>query len=118
MRDIGNRLKRYRLSRYAAPSDPVRRRLRWFWFVALAWLAYVGLLSDHSFYRLWRLKQERVRTATELSRTRAEIEALEKDRKDPAAQRERTERQLRRTGMAREGEIIYRIRDSGADSTR
>lgn len=118
MRDISRRIQRYRLSRYSMPRDPVRRRLRWFWVAALAWLAWVGLFSEHSFYRLWRMKQERVRTERELQRTRAEIRTLDKDRRDPEAQRERAEKLLReRAGMARPGEIIYRIQDDRPDST-
>jgi hypothetical protein len=42
MSDIGSRIGRYRLSRYAIPLDPVRRRLRWFWLVVLAWVAGFG----------------------------------------------------------------------------
>jgi len=115
MRDIGNRIRRYRLSRYAAPSDPIRRRLHWAWLVALAWCAWVGLLSDHSFFRLWRLRQEEHRTQAEVVRTRAEIRAIEQDAHDPRSKLERAERELRSAGMARPGEIIYRM--SGADST-
>ncbi len=115
MRDIGNRIRRYRLSRYAVPSDPIRRRLHWAWLVALAWCAWVGFLSDHSFFRLWRLRQEQQRTRLELIQTRAEILALEQDARDPRAKRERAERELRNDGMARPGEIIYRMTES--DST-
>ncbi len=115
MRDIGNRIRRYRLSRYAMPSDPIRRRLHWAWLVAIAWCAWVGFLSDHSFFRLSRLRQEQQRTVQEVNHTRAEILAIEKDAKDPRSRQELAERKLRSTGMARPGEIIYRM--SGTDST-
>lgn len=115
MRDIGSRIRRYRLSRYAVPNDPIRRRLHWAWLVAIAWCAWVGFLSDHSFFRLWRLRQEHQRTRLELVRTRAEILANERDARDPRSKLERAERELRGAGMARPGEIIYRM--SGGDST-
>ena len=115
MRDIGSRIRRYRLSRYAVPTDPIRRQLHWAWIVALAWCAWVGFLSDHSFFRLWRLRQEQQRTQTELIQTRSEILAIEQDARDPRSKLERAERELRSAGMARPGEIIYRM--SGADST-
>ena len=115
MRDIGSRIRSYRLSRYAVPSDPIRRRLHWAWLVAIAWCAWVGFLSDHSFFRLSRLRQEQQRTQLEAAHTRAEILAIEKDAKDPRSKLERAERELRSTGMARPGEIIYRM--SGGDST-
>jgi cell division protein FtsB len=116
MRDIGSRIGRYRLSRYAPPRDAVRRRLRWIWLAALAWIAWAGLLSDHSFYRLWRLEQEQQRTQLELERTRREIVALEKESRDPEARRDRNEREMRRAGMARENEIVYRIHAPSTDS--
>ena len=115
MRDIGSRIRRYRLTRYAVPSDPIRRRLHWAWLLAIAWCAWVGFLSDHSFFRLSRLRQEHQRTLLEVNRTRAEILAIEKDSQDPRSRLELAERKLRSTGMARPGEIIYRM--SGGDST-
>ena len=116
MSDIGSRIRRYRLSRYAMPHDSVRRRLRWFWLVALAWIAWTGLLSDHSFYRLWRLDQERQRTEREIEITRGNLRALDRDRRDPVAQQERAERKMRARGMARPGELVYMIRETPADS--
>jgi len=111
MRDIGDRIQRYRLSRYARPVDRVRRRLRWAWLVAAAWLAWVGFLSDHNFVRLWRLSQERQQSEADLRRLRAQVAELDSRMRDPAAQRELAEHALReKSGMAQPGEIIYRIR--------
>ncbi len=107
MSDIGNRIRRYRLSRYAAPRDPVRRRLRWFWLLALLWLAWAGLLSNHSAYRLWRLGAEQHRTQLEIEKARMDFAAVE---------RERAERMLRANGMARPGEVVYRVRDGAPDT--
>ena len=117
MRDIGTRIERYRLSRYATPIDPVRRRMRWFWLVALLWGVWAALLSKGSFYRLWRLDVEQRRTESQLRQTRGEIAALEKASRDPRVRREWAERQARHAGMARQGEIIYRIRGEEPDPT-
>jgi cell division protein FtsB len=109
MRDIGTRIQRYRLSRYAQPLDRVQRRLRWAWVAGGLWLLYVGVLSEHSFYRLLKLRQENARGHVELQRTRAEIERLAREAGDPAAVRLNAERQLReKVQMAKKNEIIYR----------
>jgi cell division protein FtsB len=109
VRDIGTRIQRYRLSRYAAPPDRARRRLRWAWVVGGLWLLYVGFLSEHSFYRLWQLRRESVRTRAQLQQARAEVARLRRDADDPARRKYEAERQLReRMQMTRKGEIIYR----------
>jgi cell division protein FtsB len=111
MRDIGTRIQRYRLSRYAAPERPLRRGLRWFWLAGALWLAWAGFVSEHNFVRLGRLDRERERSTAELKRIRAEAAALDARLRDPAAQRALAEHALReRAGMARPGEIVYRIR--------
>src|SRR5262249_34892230 len=118
MRDIGSRLQRYRLSRYAPPSDPVRRGLRWGWIVLALWLLWITVLSDHSLLRLWRVSRENSRAEQELVRARGSVARLESEMENPENNRELAERVLReRTGMARPGEIVYRIRGkAGADS--
>lgn len=117
MRDIGRRIQRYRLSRYGNPVDPVTRRLRWIWLVAFAWLGWVGLISDHSFYRIWRLEQERSDVRTLLAQAEAARVWMDAELKDPAALAERDEQLLRVVhGMAQRDEIIYRIRPVPADS--
>ncbi len=111
MRDIGDRINRYRLSRYAAPVDRVRRRLRWAWLVAALWITWVGFVSDHNFVRLWRLSQERRQSEADLERLRAQVAELDARLRDPAAQRELAEHTLReKSGMAKPGEIVYRVR--------
>ena len=109
MRDIGARIGRYRLSRYAPPEDRVRRRLRWVWLAAGFWLIWVGFGSEHNFVRLWQLSHARRSSAAELKRLNGEIARRDAQLNDPAEQRELAERALRRTGMARPGEILYRI---------
>ncbi len=117
MRDISNRLKRYRLSRYAPPVDPVRRRLRWAWLLGALWLIWVAVVSDHSLLRIWSLGRENARAKAELEHARAETAQLDAQVRDPRASRELAEHVLReRSGMARPGEIVYRIRSAGPDS--
>jgi len=120
VRDIGSRILRYRLSRYARPEDLWRHRLlRWLVPVLLVWGVYAGLLSEHSWLRLWRLSHEKRAVATRLDATRGEIDRLERQIDDPAQRRELQERVLReRNGFARPGEIVYRIEGAEADSLR
>ena len=115
MQDIGTRLKRYRLSRYAPPEDPLRRKLRWGWIALGLWLVWIGLLSDHSLWRIWRLGHERAQAEQDLQRTKSAVDRLDAELGNPATQRELAERALReKTGMARPGEIVYRIREGAA----
>src|SRR4029077_17231981 len=55
MGDIGRRINRYRLGRYAPDRVPLGRRLRVVWLIAMVWLAWAAFISEHSFYRTWRL---------------------------------------------------------------
>jgi cell division protein FtsB len=111
MRDIGLRIQRYRLSRYAPPEDRMRRGLRWAWLVGALWLVWVGFLSEHNFVRLRQLSHERQRSETRLRQLREELVRLDAQQRDPAAQRLLAEHALReKSGMARPGEIIYQIR--------
>lgn len=116
MRDIGRRLQRYRLSRYAAPVDRVRRRLRWAWVLGALWLVWIAVVGDHSLWRIWNLSRENARARHELAAARVELEQLDRQIRDPQASREAAERALRRNGMARPGEIIYWIRGGTHDS--
>ena len=109
MRDIGSRIQRYRLSRYGPADHSPLRHLRWAWPLIGLWLLYVGLLSEHSLLRLWRLSAESRRLRSEVETTRAQIGELDRKIKDPDARRAWGERTLReRDGMARKGEIVYR----------
>jgi cell division protein FtsB len=112
MRDISRRIKRYRLSRYALPDDPVRRHFKWVWVLAFGWVAWAGFISEHSLYRIWRLDQESKQTTSALAETQRQREILEEEQRDPEARRQNAERILREeNGMAGPNEIIYQIRD-------
>lgn len=119
MRDISGRLKRYRLSRYAPPEDPLRRRLHWAWWGLGLWVIWACFLSDHGFYRLWQLHRENQRTQAELSRAELELGRIDAELRDPRALRGLAERVLReKNGMARPGEIVYRIQARDSFVTR
>ncbi len=115
MRDIGRRIRRYRLSRYAPPGA-FPRPPRWVWIVAALWLAYVGFLSEHSLYRIWRMSAENARVQRDLRDVRREMARLDRDARDPQTRLRDAERALRREGFARRGEIIYRIEGDPPDS--
>jgi cell division protein FtsB len=115
MRDIGTRIQRYRLSRYAPPEDRVRRGLRWAWLIGALWLVWVGFVSEHNFMRLRQLSHESRHSEAELRRLDGEVVRMDAQQRDPAAQRLLAEHALReRSGMARPGEIIYQIRPGDA----
>jgi cell division protein FtsB len=120
MRDIDARLRRHRLSRYGPPTGPFRRGMRWGWVALGIWLFWIGFVSDHSLWRIWRLGRDNAKAERELARTRAAVSELDAQLSDPASQRELAERVLReKTGMAKPGEIVYRIRPGAqADTTR
>ena len=119
MRDITRRLQRHRLRRYAAPEDPIRRRLPWVWIVVAVWALWVGVISEHSLYRIWRLDREQHQVARDLQRLQGDIARLEAESRDPRAVRRRAETTLReRDGMAQPGEIIYRIQPGRPDTLR
>ncbi len=116
MRDIGRRIQRYRLSRYAPPGQRAPRRLGWIGIAALAWLAWAGLFSDHSMWRIWQLERERAVAERTLTEARAEREQLEDDLTDPAAIRLRQEQAIRKDGYAAPDEFIYLERPGPPDS--
>jgi len=119
VRDIGSKILRYRLSRYASPDDPWRRRIvRLVIPALLLWVVYAGVLSEHSWWRLWRLHRAHDQTATRLDATRGEIERLERQIQNPEERRELQEKVLReRNGYARPAEIVYRIDGALPDSS-
>jgi cell division protein FtsB len=111
MRDIGVRIQRYRLSRYAPPIDLMGRRLRWAWVIGGLWLIWVGFVSDHNCYRIWQLSREERLNRQEIARLSGESDRLERETSDPALRRKAAEAYLReRAGMARRDEIIYQRR--------
>ena len=119
MGDIGSRIRRYRLSRYAPQGARPPRRLAWVWLALAAWVLWAGVVSDHSFVQLWRLERERARADHDLKAARVEIDRLEAEARDPDLKRSAAERSLReRNGMARPGEIVYRIQQAPRDTSR
>lgn len=116
MRDIGRRIQRYRLSRYGATQGGLGRPPRWVWLALVLWLAWVGFVSEHSLYRIWRMGAENTRAQRELTEARREIARLDQDARDPKARLRTAERALRREGFAKPGEIIYRIQGDRPDS--
>jgi cell division protein FtsB len=118
MSDIGSRIQRYRLSRYADPDHRGRRRLMLWLLPALAlWVLYAGFLSEHSLWRLWRLERSQRETTRQLQATRLEVERLNRQLENPGERRDLQEHLLReRNGYAQPGEIVYRIDGGRADT--
>jgi cell division protein FtsB len=94
---------------------------RWFWLVAGVWLAWVTVLSDHSFWRIAQLKHEIATSEKEAVRLKQDTEQLQQQVRDPEARKFRAE-EIARTqhGWAAPGELVYRFRGSepAADTTR
>jgi cell division protein FtsB len=86
---------------------------RWFWLVAGVWLAWVTVLSDHSFWRIAQLKREIASSEAEAVHLKQDTQQLERQVKDPEARKFRAE-EIARTqhGWAAPGEIVYRFRGS------
>jgi cell division protein FtsB len=119
MSDIGRRIQRYRLSRYASPGGGgIRRPPPWLLLIAAAWLVWASVLSDHSFYRIWRMSEDNRRATRDLEAMRQEIDRLDRQARDPSARMREAEQALRKDGFARPGEIIYRVKKDSADSLR
>lgn len=117
MRDVTRRIQRYRLGRYGRPPRPLLRRWPWLWVLVGLWLAWVGVLSEHSLWRISRLRAENERSLRDVTSVRQEIERLEREAADPRRGRARAERWLREQGgMAKPGEIVYRIQDGAPDT--
>lgn len=114
MRDIGSRIQRYRLSRYALPEDHVGSKLRWVWLLAALWLVWVGFVSEHNFYRLFQLSREESHSRSQLASINAEVARLNAQVSDPAIRRRNAEEEARKRGMARKGEIVYQIDGKGS----
>ena len=118
MRDIGQRIQRYRLTRFGPRNASLLRRLAWVWPILGLWGVYALFLGEHSVLRIWRLSQENHRMRAELARAQKELTQIEKRMTDPRAVRNDAEHAIReRSGFARRGEIIYRFEDDKADSS-
>ena len=94
---------------------------RWFWLVTGLWLVWVTVLSDHSFWRIARLKREIASSQAEAARLKTDTEQLDRQVKDPEARKFRAE-EIARTqhGWAAPGELVYRFRgtEPAVDTTR
>jgi len=94
---------------------------RWFWLAAGLWLAWVTVISDHSFWRIAQLRREIGTAEREAERLRSDTERLNEQVSDPEARRFRAE-EIARTqhGWAAPGELVYRFRgaETTVDSTR
>lgn len=95
-----------------------RRWLRWALLGVSVWLLYVSVLSDHSLWRILRLKHDISASDAELKRVQVESHRLESRLDDPRTREQHAEEVLRSQGFARPGEIVYRLGGSVADSTR
>lgn len=102
-------------SRYVPGAG--RRWLRWVVLGVSAWLLYVSVLSDHSLWRILRLKREIAASEAEVKRVQAESRRLETRLDDPRTREQHAEEVLRSQGYARPGEIVYRLGGSAADSS-
>src|SRR5262249_1357902 len=115
MRDVGREFQRRRLQRYQPASPAWGRRGRWLAAFVGLWLLYSVFLSDHGFYRIWRLQEQNRRTEAELASINREIDELDSKLKNPEERRQREEVELRSKRMAKPGEIIYDVKQ---DTTR
>jgi len=114
-KDITSRVLRRPL-RSPYGGAPHRPWLRWALLVVSAWLLYAAVLSDHSLWRIAQLRHELAETEAEVSKVQAETRDLEGQLHDPHLKVEHAEQVLRRQGLARPNEIIYRL-GGEADST-
>ena len=116
-RDITRRVLSRPLRSPYLPGGGARPRSRWIWLVPIVWLLWVVVLSDHSLLRIARLRQDLHRATAELQRVHRESQDLQDRLDDPQQRAEHAEEALRRLGMVRPGETIYRI-GGAADTAR
>ena len=112
MRDIGRRIQRYRLSRYARAQRP--RLPRWIWLALGAWVLWAGFATNHSFVQLWRVERIGRHEHERLEETRASLDRSNELAHDSNARKLDAEKRLREDeGWSRSDEIIFRIDDKG-----
>jgi cell division protein FtsB len=94
---------------------------RWLWLALGIWLAWVTVISEHSFWRISQLRAQVARAERDTKRIKDDTEKMQAQVKDPVSKRFRAE-EIARTehGWAAPGEIVYRFRGDQpvADSTR
>ena len=88
---------------------------RWFWLIAGVWLAWVAVLSEHSFWRIYQLKREIAEAEADGRKLKEDTARLQAQLIDPEAKRFRAE-EIARTqhGWAAPGEIVYKFRGGEA----
>ena len=93
---------------------------RWFWLIAGVWLAWVLVISEHSVWRIYRLRHEIAQAEADGRRLKGDTARLRAQLSDPEAKRFRAE-EIARTqhGWAAPGEIVYKFRggETKPDST-
>lgn len=115
-----DRSKRF-FSRPLAPgawSAQARTLPRWLWLVLGAWLVWVTVASDHSFWRIAQLRHQIAAAERDTKQVRDDNDALEAQVSDPESQRFRAE-EIARTqhGWAAPGEVVYRFRGDSPDTS-
>jgi cell division protein FtsB len=94
---------------------------RWFWLAAGIWLAWVLVISEHSFWRISQLKHEIAQAEIDTRKLKDDTARLQAQVSDPEAKRFRAE-EIARTqhGWAAPGEIVYKFRggQNQPDTTR
>ena len=108
-KDITRRVLSRPLHSPYLPGGGARPRRRWLWLLLAAWLAWIGVFSSHSLWRITRLKHDLSGANAEIARVHAQTRHLDDQLSDPQARAEHGEEMLRRQGMARPGEIVYRL---------
>ena len=116
-RDITGRVLGKPLRSPYAPGGGTPRS-RWLWLLPGAWLLWVAVISDHSLWRIARLRHELVAARADLEHVRHDTARLDARLHDPRARNEHAEEMLRLQGMSRPNEIIYRLGSGRADSAR
>jgi cell division protein FtsB len=88
---------------------------RWLWLVAALWLAWVTVLSDHSFWRIAELKRQIAQAERDTRDLKQSTDELEAQLRDPYERRFRAE-EIARTqhGWAGPDEVVYRFRGDAA----
>ena len=112
---------------FARPLESRRRGTglrhvpRWIWLLFGLWLAWVTVLSDHSFYRIAQLRREVARAERDTRELKKSTASLEQQINDPYTRKFHAE-EIARTqhGWAAPDEIVYRFRGDEAkpDSAR
>ncbi len=116
-RDITGRVLSRPLNSPYAPGGGQPSRIHWLWLLPIAWLLWAGFLSDHSLWRISKLRHELASAQSEIRRVHGETARLEARLEDPDERARHAEEVLRAQGMARPGEIVYRFGGGHADSS-